>query len=68
EAIRVLGEEVGATHYEAEAREHLADVAERAGGHEELVRENLRRAIEIHETTGNLRAERLRGRLADLGH
>ncbi|MFJ2197219.1 NB-ARC domain-containing protein [Streptomyces violaceusniger] len=68
EAIRVLGEDVGATHYAAEAREHLADVAERAGGREDLVRGNLRRAIEIYEATGNPRAETLRRRLEALDH
>jgi tetratricopeptide (TPR) repeat protein len=68
EAVRVLGEEEGATHYEAQALEQLADIAERTGEREDLVRENLRRAVEIYEAAGNLRAETLRRRLEDLDH
>ncbi|MER7875894.1 NB-ARC domain-containing protein [Streptomyces solisilvae] len=68
EAIRVLGEEEDATHYEAQAREQLADIAGRTGECEDLVREHLRRAVEIYEATGNRRAETLRRRLEDLDH
>ncbi len=67
EAIRELAEVADGTQYEAQARVRLADVAERAGGHEELVRECLSRAADIHEALGNQRlAEELRQRLDDL--
>nr|BFD82698.1 hypothetical protein StreXyl84_20990 [Streptomyces sp. Xyl84] len=59
--------EVQATHYEAQALVHLADLATRAGGREDLVRACLTRAVAIHEATGSRLAEDLRRRLADLG-
>ncbi|MDQ1019878.1 tetratricopeptide repeat protein [Streptomyces afghaniensis] len=65
EAARVLGEE-GATHYEAQALVQLADIAERTGGREDLVRECLSRAVAIHEAAGSRLAESLRRRLEDL--
>ncbi|WP_307835316.1 NB-ARC domain-containing protein [Streptomyces adelaidensis] len=65
EATRALREQE-ATHYEAQALVQLADIAEHAGGHEALVRDSLRRAVEIHEATGNRLAESLRRRLEDL--
>ncbi|KAF5990824.1 hypothetical protein BOG92_001480 [Streptomyces sp. WAC00263] len=65
EAARVLGEEE-ATHYEAQALVQLADIAERTGDHEDLVRECLSRAVAIHEAAGSSLAESLRRRLEDL--
>ncbi len=65
EAARVLGE-VAATHYEAQALVRLADIAERTGGREDLVRACLSRAVAIHEATGDRLAESLRRRLEDL--
>ncbi len=65
EAARVLGEEE-ATHYEAQALVHLADIAERTGGHEGLVRDCLSRAVAIHEAAGSRLAETLRRRLGEL--
>ncbi|WP_106967170.1 ATP-binding protein [Streptomyces sp. Tu 6176] len=66
EAARALGE-VGAAHYEAQALVHLADIAGRTGGDDDLVRAWLSRAVEIHEAAGNGLAEGLRQRLEDLG-
>ncbi|MHB9860035.1 NB-ARC domain-containing protein [Streptomyces sp. YIM S03343] len=65
EAARVLGE-VEATHYEAQALVQLADIAERTGGHEDLLRDCLSRAVAIHEAAGNRLAESLRRRWEDL--
>ncbi|GAA3299539.1 hypothetical protein GCM10020295_37990 [Streptomyces cinereospinus] len=65
EAARVLGDEE-ATHYEAQALVQLADIAERMGGQESLVRDCLNRALEIHEAAGSRLAEDLRRRLDDL--
>lgn len=50
------------THYEAQAREVLAGIAERAGDHAAAQR-HLRRAVAIHAEHGNPRAEQLAGRL-----
>ncbi|MGW2424811.1 NB-ARC domain-containing protein [Streptomyces sp. NPDC001709] len=52
--------------YEADAREDLADLAERTGRHLDRVREWLTRALEIHEANGNRRADDVRRRLGDL--
>ncbi|MCT9113954.1 tetratricopeptide repeat protein [Streptomyces mirabilis] len=66
-AVEALGTEAKGMQYEAQARERLADIAQRAGGHVELVRECLRRAADIHEALGNhSRAAELRRRLEDL--
>ncbi|MEU5837274.1 NB-ARC domain-containing protein [Streptomyces diacarni] len=66
EAIRELAEVADGMQYEAQARVKLADVAQRAGGHEELVRECLSRAADIHEALGDHSwAEELRRRLED---
>lgn len=66
EAVRVLGSVAKGMQYEAQVREQLADVAQRAGGREALVRECLSRAAEIHEALGDhSRAEGLRRRLED---
>ncbi|MFI2204863.1 NB-ARC domain-containing protein [Streptomyces sp. NPDC020192] len=51
--------------YEADAREALADLAERTGRHLDRVRAWLTRALEIHEANGNRRADDLRRRLDD---
>ncbi|MGW1324754.1 NB-ARC domain-containing protein [Streptomyces antibioticus] len=64
-AAQVLGE-VGATHYEAQALVQLADVAERTGDRDGLVRECLSRAVAVHEAAGSRLAEELRRRLEDL--
>ncbi|MGM9383392.1 NB-ARC domain-containing protein [Streptomyces antibioticus] len=64
-AAQVLGE-VGATHYEAQALVQLADVAERTGDRDGLVRECLSRAVALHEVAGSRLAEELRRRLEDL--
>lgn len=61
EAARALRAE-GATHYEAQALETLADIAERTGDAEAL-RRQLSRAVEIHEAGGSPRAPELRARL-----
>lgn len=67
EAIRELAGVANGMQYEAQARVQLADIAERAGGHEELVRECLSLAAAIYEALGNLRlAEELRRRLNGL--
>ncbi|MEV7089489.1 hypothetical protein AB0O07_26965 [Streptomyces sp. NPDC093085] len=66
-AAAVLGEDEGAAHYAAQARERLADVAEGAGGRDALVRESLERALALYEAGGNARAETVRSRLAGLG-
>ncbi|WP_328694298.1 NB-ARC domain-containing protein [Streptomyces phaeochromogenes] len=74
EAIRTLREaaqglrEQQATHYEAQALVQLADIAERTGGREDLVRTCLNRAVEIHDAAGSRLAESLRRRLEDLDH
>ena len=65
EAARVLGEEQ-ATHHEAQALVQLADIAERTGGHEGLVRDCLSRAVAIHEAAGSRLAQTLRRRWEDL--
>ncbi|MGW2651250.1 NB-ARC domain-containing protein [Streptomyces sp. NPDC001393] len=52
--------------YEADAREELADLAQRSGRHLDRVRAWLTRALEIHEANGNLRADDVRRRLRDL--
>ncbi|MER6568786.1 NB-ARC domain-containing protein [Streptomyces sp. NPDC001093] len=52
--------------YEADAREELADLAQRTGRHPDRVREWLTRALEIHETNGDRRADDVRRRLTDL--
>ncbi|MGN5632143.1 NB-ARC domain-containing protein [Streptomyces sp. AC154] len=67
EAVRELAGMADGMQYEAQARVQLADVAEQAGGHEELVRECLSRAAGMYEARGNHRlAEELRQRLNDL--
>lgn len=67
EAVRALAGMADGMQYEAQARVQLADVAEQAGGHEELVRECLSRAAGMYEARGNHRlAEELRQRLNDL--
>ncbi|MDO0935256.1 tetratricopeptide repeat protein [Streptomyces sp. DG2A-72] len=67
EAIRELSEVADGMQYEAQARVRLADIAQREGGHEELVRECLGRAADIYEALGNQRlTEELRQRLSDL--
>ncbi|MGA5454105.1 hypothetical protein ACPCVO_46720 [Streptomyces umbrinus] len=67
EAVRVLGGVAKGMEYEAKAREQLADVAQRAGGRVELVRECLSRAGNIYEALGNhSRAQELRRRLLGL--
>uniref|UniRef100_A0AAU2VX28 NB-ARC domain-containing protein n=1 Tax=Streptomyces sp. NBC_00008 TaxID=2903610 RepID=A0AAU2VX28_9ACTN len=67
EAVRALVGVADGMQYEAQARVQLADVAEQAGGHEELVRECLGRAAGMYEARGNHRlAEELRQRLNDL--
>ncbi|MGY0062694.1 NB-ARC domain-containing protein [Streptomyces sp. LZ34] len=68
EAVQALAEAARAlraqeaTHYEAQALETLADIAERAGDTDAL-RRHLRRAVEIHEAGGSPRAPELRARL-----
>lgn len=66
-ATHVLGDDEGAMHYAAQALVQLADIAERAGNREEVVRECLSRAVAMHEASGNPLAESLRRRLEDLG-
>ncbi|MFD0319085.1 NB-ARC domain-containing protein [Streptomyces flavalbus] len=67
DAVRVLGGVANGTAYEAQARERLADLAERAGGRTALVRECLGRAADIHEALGDEeRARELRRRLDGL--
>ncbi|MFG2884174.1 NB-ARC domain-containing protein [Streptomyces sp. NPDC048297] len=67
-AAEALGAEAKWMAYEAEARERLADIAQRVGGRSELVRECLTRAAEVHEALGNLsRAQELRRRSEGLG-
>ncbi|MEW2168151.1 tetratricopeptide repeat protein [Streptomyces sp. NPDC007084] len=67
EAVRALGSVAKGMEYEAKAREQLADVAQRAGGRTELVRQCLSRAADIYETLGNnSRAGELRRRLEGL--
>ncbi|MGW1256974.1 NB-ARC domain-containing protein [Streptomyces sp. NPDC002513] len=67
EAVRELAEVADGTQYEAQALVQLADVAEPAGGHEELVRECLSRAAGIYEALGNHRlTQEVRRRLNDL--
>ncbi|MDX3230958.1 NB-ARC domain-containing protein [Streptomyces sp. ME19-01-6] len=61
EAARALRAQE-ATHYEAQALETLAGIAERAGDTESL-RRHLHRAVEIHEAGGSPRAPELRARL-----
>ncbi|MFD5186377.1 NB-ARC domain-containing protein [Streptomyces sp. NPDC058372] len=64
EACRELAEVAAGMHYEAEAWEQLADVVERAGTDEELVRQCLSRAADIYEARGSLGpAQALRRRL-----
>ncbi|WP_241827140.1 NB-ARC domain-containing protein [Streptomyces graminilatus] len=66
-AVEALGAEAEGMQYEAQARERLADIAQRAGGRVELVRECLTRAVGIHEALGDhSRAAESRRRLADL--
>ncbi|MFJ8334603.1 NB-ARC domain-containing protein [Streptomyces sp. NPDC094437] len=66
-AARALAGVADGMQYEAQARVQLADVAERAGGQGELVRECLSRAADIYEARGNRRlSEELRQRLNDL--
>nr|WP_119611561.1 NB-ARC domain-containing protein [Streptomyces acidiscabies] len=68
EAIGELAGEADGMQYEAQARVRLADIAEEAGGHEELVRECLSRAAAIYEALGDSRREEeLRRRLGDFG-
>ncbi|WTI18426.1 tetratricopeptide repeat protein [Streptomyces sp. NBC_00820] len=68
EAVRGLGGVAKGMEYEAKAREQLADVAQRAGGRAELVRECLSAAADIHEALGShSRARELRRRLGELG-
>ncbi|MCB5907208.1 tetratricopeptide repeat protein [Streptomyces pinistramenti] len=68
EALRVLEEAVGmlrergAVHYEAHAREVLAEIAEEQGDREAW-RRHVTRALEIYEAGGGPRAEDLRRRL-----
>ncbi|MEV5847793.1 NB-ARC domain-containing protein [Streptomyces sp. NPDC051985] len=67
EAVRELAEVADGMRYEAEARVRLADVAQEAGGEDELVRECLSRAADIYEALGNQSlAGELRRRLDDL--
>ncbi|MGW4549270.1 ATP-binding protein [Streptomyces violaceorubidus] len=67
EAVRELRAAADGMQYEARARVELADIAERAGGHDDLVRECLERAVDIHEALGDVGlAETLRRRLGDL--
>ena len=64
EAADELAGIANGTQYEASARVQLAEVAQQAGGHEELVRESLSRAAEIYEALGNIRMkEEIRRRL-----
>ncbi|MEV7125647.1 hypothetical protein [Streptomyces sp. NPDC093260] len=51
--------------YEAQAREQLADIARRAGGRPELVRECPSRAADIHGGWATCPRPWSRGRLAD---
>ncbi|WP_328842852.1 NB-ARC domain-containing protein [Streptomyces sp. NBC_00258] len=64
-AARALREQQ-ATHYEAQALVQLADIAQRTGDREDLVRTCLSRAVEIHDAAGSRLAESLRRRLEDL--
>ncbi|MEV5983943.1 tetratricopeptide repeat protein [Streptomyces sp. NPDC052051] len=66
-AVAALGAEAKWMQYEAQAREQLADIAQRAGGNAELVRACLSRAADIHEALGNRsRTEELRRRVRSL--
>ncbi|MGW1614911.1 NB-ARC domain-containing protein [Streptomyces sp. NPDC002285] len=67
EAIRELAAVADGMQYEAQARVQLADLAERVGGQEELVRECLSRAADIYEASCDQRlTKELRRRLTDL--
>lgn len=69
-ALRAAAEALGAvdaSHYEAQARERLADLVAESGGPAEEVRTELTRAWEIHRTGGNPRAEAVRRRLDSWG-
>jgi tetratricopeptide (TPR) repeat protein len=63
DALREAIATLDGRHYEAEAREILADLAERAGDRTAAV-ENLRRAVEIYASGGNPRASVLAEKLA----
>ncbi|MHC0430637.1 hypothetical protein ACX6XY_10655 [Streptomyces sp. O3] len=64
-AVKML-RETGAVHYEAPARERLADLAGERGEHGAR-REHLLRALEIYEQGGSPRADGVRRRLAAQG-
>ena len=55
-----------ATHYEAQAREELADLLENSGGSDAEVRAQLERAWQIYHDGGSPRAAVLRARLDSL--
>ena len=59
--------DLGASHYEAQARVTMADVVERTGGSRAAVRDHLQRALDVYEAGGSPEAEILRERLAHLG-
>ncbi|MEU2713273.1 NB-ARC domain-containing protein [Streptomyces sp. NPDC007205] len=65
-AARTLREQ-RATSYEADALEALVGIAERTGRHRDRMRAWLSRAVEIHDGSGNRRADELRRRLRELG-
>nr|WSY57129.1 NB-ARC domain-containing protein [Streptomyces sp. NBC_00886] len=66
EAVAILRER-DATHYAAEPLMRLADIAQRTGAAEDVVRGFLTEARAIYDSEGNPAAEEPRRRLADLG-
>ncbi|MFJ9245622.1 hypothetical protein [Streptomyces sp. NPDC101776] len=65
EAVAILRER-DATHYAAEPLVRRADIAQRTGAGEDVVRGFLTEALEIYDGEGNPAAEELRRRLAEL--
>ncbi|MEK8169538.1 hypothetical protein NKH77_06220 [Streptomyces sp. M19] len=66
DAVRELSAQ-DATHYAAQARVELADIAERTGGDPGTVREHLTEALAVYEEGGSPLAEELRARLDRMG-